>query len=256
MKRTNRFAVATLPLPARLRFLNPPQGADDREFVEPLSLILPLCLAPRRQQPHTRSPRYLLVLSGSPLKAAGQPQRYSGGVANRRIEDEIARIGAVRDAATVRKGLLDRVGLVVAKAAKVAAEMQMREVLPELAAAFERLLEKPAERDPQCWGKNAIAKALMELDYRQSAVFLAGRAARSNGARLGRPGGHRVDSARRLHAGPDYLLGRAPRGDPAGARGRAYRSGSDRPRGGRESRRRDGRRREPPAASAEGTGGR
>ena len=95
----------------------------------------------------------------------------------------------MRDAAAVRKGLLDRVGLVVAKAAKVAAEVQMREVLPELVAAFERLFEKPAERDPQCWGKNAIAKALMELDYRQSAVFLARRAARSDGAGLGRPGG-------------------------------------------------------------------
>jgi HEAT repeat protein len=95
-------------------------------------------------------------------------------MANRRIEEEIARIGAVRDLAAVRKGLLDRVGLVVAKAAKVAAETQMREALPELVAAFERLFEKPTERDPQCWGKNAIAKALMELEYRQAAAFLKG----------------------------------------------------------------------------------
>jgi hypothetical protein len=95
-------------------------------------------------------------------------------VANRRIEDEIERLGTVRDAAAVRKGLHDRVGLVVAKAAKVAAEVGMNEVLPDLVAAFDRLFEKPGERDPQCWGKNAIAKSLMELEYRQSAAYLRG----------------------------------------------------------------------------------
>jgi len=95
-------------------------------------------------------------------------------VGNRRIEEEIAQLGATRDAAAVRKALHDRVGLVVAKAAKVAAELQMRELLPDLVAAFERLFDKPAERDPQCWGKNAIAKALMALEYRQSATFLRG----------------------------------------------------------------------------------
>src|SRR4051812_50220766 len=52
--------------------------------------------------------------------------------------------------------------------------MQMREALPELVAAFEGLFDKPAERDPQCWGKNAIAKALMELEYRESEAFLRG----------------------------------------------------------------------------------
>ena len=102
-------------------------------------------------------------------------------MANRKIEEEIERLSRVRDggpgtaaAAAVRKGLNDRVGLVVAKAAKVAAELQMREVIPELVHAFDRLFEKPVERDPQCWGKNAIAKALAELDYRQSEAYLRG----------------------------------------------------------------------------------
>ncbi len=102
-------------------------------------------------------------------------------MAHRRIEDEIERLSRLRDAgpgaasaAAVRKALGDRVGLVVAKAAKIAAELQMREVLPELVAAFDRLFDKPLERDPQCWGKNAIAKALSNLDYRESAPFLRG----------------------------------------------------------------------------------
>jgi hypothetical protein len=102
-------------------------------------------------------------------------------VANRRIEEEIERLGRVREAgpgeaaaAAVRKGLGDRVGLVVAKAAKVAAELDLRELTPDLAAAFERMFEKPAERDPQCWAKNAIAKALTQMGYREPAPYLRG----------------------------------------------------------------------------------
>jgi len=62
----------------------------------------------------------------------------------------------------------------VAKAAKVAGESQLRELIPDIAAAFERLFEDPVQRDPQCWGKNAAAKALTELDYRDSDLFLRG----------------------------------------------------------------------------------
>ena len=115
---------------------------------------------------------------------AWMPGGYAGKrriVANRRIEDEIERLSRVRDGgpgaeatAAVRKALGDRVGLVVAKAAKVATEMDARELTPELAAAFERMMEKPAERDPQCWAKNAIAKALTAMGYRESALYLRG----------------------------------------------------------------------------------
>jgi HEAT repeat protein len=102
-------------------------------------------------------------------------------VANRRIEEEVERLSRLRDAgpgasatAGIRKALADRVGLVVAKAAKVAAELEARELIPELLAAFERMFEKPEERDPQCWAKNAIAKALTAMDYRESAPYLRG----------------------------------------------------------------------------------
>jgi hypothetical protein len=102
-------------------------------------------------------------------------------VANRKIEDQIDALTRLRDdgptpaaIATLKKALHDRVGLVVAKAAKVAAEFQLRELLPDLTVAFDRLFENPAERDPQCWGKNAIARALADLDFRESAPFLRG----------------------------------------------------------------------------------
>jgi HEAT repeat protein len=98
-------------------------------------------------------------------------------MANRRVEEEIERLGHLPPDAAVpdlRKALVDRVGLVVAKAAKVTAELQLRELVPDLLRAFDRLFEKPVERDPQCWAKNAIAKALVDLDHRESAPYLRG----------------------------------------------------------------------------------
>jgi hypothetical protein len=102
-------------------------------------------------------------------------------VANRKVEEQIDSLSRLREdgpgaaaAAAVRKALRDRVGLVVAKAAKVAAELLLREVIPDLIEAFDRLFEDATHRDPQCWGKNAIARALTDLDYRQGAPYLRG----------------------------------------------------------------------------------
>jgi hypothetical protein len=101
-------------------------------------------------------------------------------MAKRDVEAVVRQIGLLRDLthaeaeAGLRKALLDRVNLVVAKAARTAAELQMRELIHELLAAFDRLFVDPVERDTQCWAKNAIAKALTELDHRESAPFLRG----------------------------------------------------------------------------------
>jgi HEAT repeats len=99
----------------------------------------------------------------------------------RDVEAAVQRIGLLREVthaeavAELRKALLERVNLVVAKAAQVVAGRQLRELIPELLAAFDRLFVDPIERDTQCWAKNALAKALTELDYRESAPFLRGR---------------------------------------------------------------------------------
>jgi HEAT repeat protein len=102
-------------------------------------------------------------------------------VANRRVEEEIDRLSALREAgpgpaaaAALRKALAGRIGLVVAKAAKVAAELDAREVVPEMLEAFDRMFENPVERDPQCWAKNAIARTLTAMDYRESSPYLRG----------------------------------------------------------------------------------
>jgi HEAT repeat protein len=99
----------------------------------------------------------------------------------RDVEAAVQEIGLLQDVsraqavAGLRRALLDRVNLVVAKAARVAAARQLSELIPELLASFDRLFVNPVERDTQCWAKNAIAKALTELDYRESAPFLRGR---------------------------------------------------------------------------------
>jgi HEAT repeat protein len=101
-------------------------------------------------------------------------------MAHRDIEAEVERLNLFREAAlsdavpALQKALSDRVNLVVAKAAKIAAEMRLGDLLPDLLHAFDRLFEKPVERDPQCWGKNALSKALVALAYREAAPFLRG----------------------------------------------------------------------------------
>jgi len=103
-------------------------------------------------------------------------------MANRRIEAQLEKLSTLRRApleeaaAAVRQSLADRVNLVVAKAANLAAERNLSDAIPDLCRAFERLFEDPLKRDPQCWGKNAIAKALKELEYRESAPYLRGAA--------------------------------------------------------------------------------
>ena len=98
----------------------------------------------------------------------------------RNIEAQLEHLSRLRTstpaeaAAPVRKALADRVNLVVAKAATIAGELLIRDLEPDLVRAFDRLMEDPVKRDPQCWGKNAIAKALKEFDLRESAVFLRG----------------------------------------------------------------------------------
>ncbi len=100
---------------------------------------------------------------------------------SRKIEQQLEKLNAIRAASrtqetllVLRKSLADRANLVVAKAATVAAQMQLHALIPELLKAFERLFEDPVESDPQCWGKNAISKALKDLEYFESHAFLMG----------------------------------------------------------------------------------
>jgi hypothetical protein len=101
-------------------------------------------------------------------------------MAVRKVEQEIERLNLLREAPPpeaaqeLAKALGDRVNLIVAKAAGIAAERGLAALIPDLLRAFDRLFSNAAQRDPQCWGKNAIARALASLGHCESAPYVRG----------------------------------------------------------------------------------
>ena len=95
------------------------------------------------------------------------------------FEEKVAAIEALRSAPAnavepLRKALRDRNNFVCSKAAAVAGYLLLSELIPDLVAAFDRLLKDPAKTDPQCWGKIAVIKALKDLGHDDPAVYLSG----------------------------------------------------------------------------------
>jgi HEAT repeat protein len=74
----------------------------------------------------------------------------------------------------IRKALKDRNNYVASKAAALVGSLGLPDLIPDLLAAFERFLVDPTKSDPQCWAKNAIAKALKDLGHRGAQVYLRG----------------------------------------------------------------------------------
>src|SRR5689334_25405057 len=81
------------------------------------------------------------------------------------------------DAAVARelKGYLaDRSNLVVAKAAKIARDRGLTQLLPDLVSAFDRLMVDPAKLDKRCAGLTEISMAIYEMDYTEPEVYRKG----------------------------------------------------------------------------------
>lgn len=74
----------------------------------------------------------------------------------------------------IRKALKHRSNLVVAKAAKVAGELCLVELEPDLTACFERLMGDPAKLDKRCAATTEIVAALFHMDWLDPAVYLRG----------------------------------------------------------------------------------
>lgn len=74
----------------------------------------------------------------------------------------------------LRKTLADKSNYVVSKAAEIAADTACNELLPELLTAFDYFLDDAIKRDPQCWAKNAVIKALKTLGCTDPAVYIRG----------------------------------------------------------------------------------
>jgi hypothetical protein len=98
----------------------------------------------------------------------------------RTFDAELATLEALRDASPesaepeLAKALTHRNNLIVSKAAALTLHHRLTSLTPNLAAAFARFVENSAKSDPQCWAKNALAKALAAVEYQEPELFLTG----------------------------------------------------------------------------------
>lgn len=100
----------------------------------------------------------------------------------RAFEGQLSALDALRQSPEparldpLRKALGNRNNLIVAKAADLVREFDMRQLTPDLIKTFDRFFEHPEKSDPQCWAKNAISRALAAFELQDAEVFLRGMA--------------------------------------------------------------------------------
>jgi HEAT repeat protein len=98
----------------------------------------------------------------------------------RTFEGQLAALDALRQQPPeacidpLHKALQHRNNFVVAKAADLARQLQLTQLIPELLTAFDRFFEDHIKTDPQCWAKNALSRALATFEHQDAAVFLRG----------------------------------------------------------------------------------
>ena len=76
--------------------------------------------------------------------------------------------------APLRAALKHQNNYIVAKAADQVAQRHLEQLLPDLLTAFDRFFEDAEKRDPQCWAKNSLSRALATLEYQEPEPFLRG----------------------------------------------------------------------------------
>lgn len=116
------------------------------------------------------------MVQGTPFLFVEEPGNV---MSNQAFDARIAALEALRNnpqqaTLPLRKGLLDRNNFVVSKAAAIVADLTLSDLVPDLLAAFDRALIDSAKADPQCWAKNAIAKALKDLSHHDAEVYVKG----------------------------------------------------------------------------------
>lgn len=100
---------------------------------------------------------------------------------SRKLEETLAKLAQIRDAptseasiATLRQVLGTKNSVAIARAAKMVGELAISLLIPELAAAFDRMMVNPTESDRGCLAKKEIAEALYRLEYGEESLFLQG----------------------------------------------------------------------------------
>jgi hypothetical protein len=102
-------------------------------------------------------------------------------MANRGFDEQMAALDALKgreldadSVALIKKSLANRNNFIAAKAARLAEDNGLADLLPDLIAAFDRFFTNSEKTDPQCWAKNALSRALSRLECRDKDVFLRG----------------------------------------------------------------------------------
>jgi HEAT repeat protein len=96
------------------------------------------------------------------------------------FDEKRARIAAIAAsppataASELRRFLAERNSHLAGEAAEVAARLELRELIPDLAAAFLRLLGEGAAADKGCLGKRRILEALLAFEAGVPDAYLAG----------------------------------------------------------------------------------
>lgn len=99
-----------------------------------------------------------------------RPEEARLGALNALVE--AADRGSALDA--VRQSMGDRHARVVTRAASLAEERSLHELIPELHDAYARFLTEPVKRDPHCLAKQAIVRALVNLECHDVPFYLEG----------------------------------------------------------------------------------
>src|SRR5262245_9459079 len=81
---------------------------------------------------------------------------------------------ATADSDVLAAALNDRHFRVTAKAAEIASERLCYPLVRNLIDAYQRLLNDPVKKDPQCYAKQAIARALVALECNDTQFLIAG----------------------------------------------------------------------------------
>ncbi|GAB1540254.1 hypothetical protein NUACC21_29230 [Scytonema sp. NUACC21] len=100
---------------------------------------------------------------------------------SRKLEDTLSILTQIREnpideaaLATLRQVIKSKYSVAIARAAKMVGELAIASLIPDLVAAFERMMVKPAETDQGCLAKKEIAETLYRLEYSEENVFLQG----------------------------------------------------------------------------------
>lgn len=99
----------------------------------------------------------------------------------RKIDDILATLNSIRDnptseegVATLRQVLNCKHSIAVAAAAKIVGAHEIRDLVPELLAAFDRFMQDGSKTDPGCRAKTELLNALYRMEYSDEQPFLQG----------------------------------------------------------------------------------